>query len=110
MKRNTIILIAVLAAVGIGGFYWWRRRQNAQGMVAGQYANTPQPQAQLTALQAPGAPFGLTGFAGQVANVVAGLLPPIGTGTSAPAMPQNEPKLTTVYSNPAFAGLFKRVA
>lgn len=107
MKRNTIILLAVLAAVAIGGFLWWRRRQAAAFQGAGAFANTPQPQANLTALQTPGAPFGLTGIPGQIANVVAGLLPPIGTGTTAAFMPQSTPKLTTVWSKPEFAGLFK---
>ena len=91
MNRNTIILLAVVAALGIGGFIWWRRRENTRLMSFGATAITPSPQANLAALQAPGAPFGLTGTAGQVANVVAGLLPPIGAGTTAAIMPQSTP-------------------
>jgi hypothetical protein len=108
MKRNTIILLAVLAALGIGAFFYWRRRQAQAGQISGATAITPAPQASLAAAQAGGAPFGLTGVAGQIANVVAGLLPPIGTGTTA-VIPQSTPKLTTVWSNPSFSGLFKSV-
>lgn len=111
MKRNTIILLAVLAALGIGAFFWWRRRQAQAFGISGATAVTPSPQASLAAAQAGGAPFGLTGVAGQIANVVAGLLPPIGSGTTAAIMPQSTPKpvLQTVWSNPAATGLFQRI-
>jgi hypothetical protein len=102
MKRNTIILLVVLAALAVGGFVWWRRRLAGAVLPA-----TPGPQAGFMALSVPGATAPTTTMGGQLLQAVTSLLPTVGAGISSAAMPQSTPKLTTVWSNPAYAGVFK---
>jgi len=112
MQRNKVILLVVLVALAAAGVWFFILRRRVQSMNIGMTAATPQPQTSLVALQAPGAPAGLPGLAGQAINAITSLLPPVAQGLSASFIPQNTPKpsIVTTHSIGALSGLTKTFA